>query len=110
MVWLLSAVQKVVSGFDTKANKLYVEQEALVFLATMRQGATESTDGFITRVKNNAQTLKLVGGKRYLYDNDLLTKNFSPNKVTRMQIDKAIEEYLSMHVVCRSDVSRFGDL
>ena len=28
VVWLLESVQKVVSGLDTKANKLYVEQEA----------------------------------------------------------------------------------
>ena len=54
VVWLLRNLQKVVSGVDTKANKLYVEQEALVAFTTISQGATESTDGFITRVKHNA--------------------------------------------------------
>ena len=101
---MLEAVQKIVSGVDTKANKLYVEQEALVAFTTMRQGATESTDGFITRVKQNAQTLKLAGGERYLFDKESLPTDNCAN------IDHAVEEYLAMHVLCRSDVGRFGDL
>ena len=104
VVWFLRNLQKVVSGMDTKANKLYVEQEALVAFTTMRQGATESTDGFITRVKHNAQTLKLAGGERYLYDKDLLS---SP---TRSNVDRTIEEYLLMHIIRRSDPIRFEDL
>ena len=92
------------SGVDTKANKLYVEQEALVAFTTMRQGATETTDSFISRVKHNAQTLKLAGGERYLYDKDLLPT------LTRINVERAIEEYLSMHVIRRSDSVRFGDL
>ena len=104
VVWLLEAVQKIVSGVDTKANKLYIEQEALVVFTTMRQGTTEPTDGFITRVKQNAQTLKLAGGERYLYDKESLTTD------DRANIDRAIEEYLAMHVLRRSDAVRFGDL
>ena len=101
---LLENLQKVVSGVDTKANRLYVEQEALVAFTTMRQGATESTDGFIMRVKHNAETLKIAGGERYLYDEDLLSV------VTRQSVDRAIEKYISMHVIRRSDQGRFGDL
>ena len=104
LVWLLETVQKVVSGVDTKASKLYVEQEALVAFTTMRQGTTETTDGVIARVKHNAQTLKLAGGERYLVD-----KSGSTTK-TQLEIDAAIEQYLAMHVIRRSDSARFGEL
>ena len=104
LVWLLEAVQTVVSGVDTKASKLFVEQEALVAFTMMRQGATETTDGFIARVKHNAQTLRLAGGERYLVDKSSLTS------ATQLEIDKAIEEYLAMHVIRRSDATRFGEL
>ena len=50
-------MQRVVSGVDAKANKLYVEQEALVAFTTMRQGAMESTDGFITCVTHMVRRL-----------------------------------------------------
>ena len=104
VVWLLDAVQRVVSGVDTKANKLFVEQEALVAFTTMRQGATEPTDGFITRVKQNGKTLELAGGERYLVDKESLS-----NK-DRATIDGEIEKYLAMHVIRRSDTGRFGEL
>ena len=77
----------------------------MVAFTTMRQGATETTDSFITRVKHNAQTLKLAGGEHYLFDKDLL-----PSPLTCINIERAIEEYLSMHVIRRSDAARFGDL
>ena len=104
LIWLLYAVQKVVSGVDTKASRLYVEQEALMAFTTMRQGSTETTDGFIARVKHNAQTLRLAGGERYLYNKDSLAS------ATQLEIEKAIEEYLAMHVIRRSDSTRFGEL
>ena len=104
LIWLLDAVQKVVSGVDTKASKLYVEQEALVAFTTMRQGSTESTDGFIARVKHNAQTLRLAGGERYLCDRSAM------RNPTALDVEQAIEEYLAMHVIRRSDSTRFGEL
>ena len=102
--WLLKNVQKVVAGVDVKANKLYVEQESLIVFTTMRQGTTEATDAFINRVKHNAQTLRLAGGERYLYDK---STNAS---LTKGEIEEEIEKYLSMHVIRRCDTTRFGEL
>ena len=91
---------------DTKANKLSVEQEVLVAFATMRQGATEMMDSFITRVKNNTQTLNLWQEVSVTwYDKDAL-----PSPLTRMNIECNIKKYLAMHIIRRSSVSRFGDL
>ena len=102
--WLLETVQKVVSGVDMKANKLYIKQEALITFVTMRQGATEPTDGFIAQAKYNAQTLRLAGGECYLYDKDKVASTAAAD------IDKAIEEYLSMHIMRWVDSVQFGDL
>ena len=81
-----------------------MEQEALVAFTTMRQGATETADGFIARVQHNSQILRLAGGERYLVDKSSL------KSATQLEIEKAIEEYLAMHVVRRSDSKRFGEL
>ena len=61
-------------------------------------------DGFIVRVKQNTQTLKLAGDERYLYYKELLSSN------TRQNVDRTIEEHLSMHIIRRSDPGRFGEL
>ena len=104
VVWLLDTAQKVVAGVDMKANKLFVEQEALITFVTMRQGATEPTDGFINRVKHNAQTLRLAGGQRHLYEQAKGTT------LSKSEIEVKIDEYLAMHVIRRCDQGRFGDL
>ena len=61
-------MQRVVSDIDDKANKLYIEQEALIMFVTMRQGGTESDDAFQRRLKSNSMTLILAGGKHHLYN------------------------------------------
>ena len=104
VLWLLENVQKVVAGVDMKANKLFVEQETLITFTTMRQGTTEATDAFINRVKHNAQTLRLAGGERYLYEKS------TSGAMTKGQIEIEIEKYLSMHAIRRCDTTRFGNL
>ena len=103
VLWLFGQIKTITAGIDNKSNKFKNLHTALLQLVTMRQGETESNDGYLTRFKSNVQTVELAGGKNYLIPMHWL-------KATSSDIDKEIEKqrFLAMLFLCRCDQTRYA--
>ena len=99
-------------GIDSKADVIFIEQEALLILITMRQGHSKSNDECLKHLKVNLITIKLAGGEHNLYDDYLCQKFMNIGDITpgKDKEEKYIERYTAMHYFSRADEHRYSDL
>ena len=59
VIWILSTLQEVTSRIESKADVIFIEQEALLIIMKMRQGQSESNSKYLKHFKSNVITIKL---------------------------------------------------
>ena len=59
-IWLRGALQVVTSGIGSKADVIFIEQEALLISITMHQGQSDSNDEYLKCFKSSVITFKLA--------------------------------------------------
>ena len=72
--WLLRTIKKITAGVDSKTNTALSLHEQILMFMTMRQGATESDDEYLTLFNARAQSLELAGGGHIFCSPDILKK------------------------------------
>eukprot|EP00957_Ditylum_brightwellii_P058808 4458361-Ditylum_brightwellii.AAC.1 len=92
VIWLLESLKLATAGIDSKSNKYDYLIEAILMFLTMRQGDTESNDGFLKRFKANAQTPELAGGEHIFCSSQLEGDSLSHNKKK-----ETVEQFMAVH-------------
>ena len=81
-IWLRGVLQAVIYGIDSKADVIFIQQEALLIFITMHQGQSDNNNGYLKRFKYSVITLKLAGGEHHLYHGKVCQKGMNIGDVT----------------------------
>ena len=93
--WLLNKVKTIVSGLDTKTNKMVSLHGDIISFMTMRQYQQES----------NVETLNLSGGSHILASDKLINKPVTNTSDADRRNKK--DYFLAVAFILRSNESRY---
>ena len=106
--WLMEQLQRETVGIDSMGNKYVNLIKAIKLLINMRQGQEESDDVYLKRMKANAESLKLAGGKHIFVSPELITS--AGSTVTAKETSTEIDKFLGFLLLLNADQQRYGDL
>ena len=93
VIWLLEQLKLVTSGIDKTTDKYGNLIKTIMTLFTMRQGDTESNDGFLRRFKSNVQSFELAGGE-HLFHGEKLEGTLTTDKEKKEASERLKRSYL----------------
>ena len=77
VIWLLTKIELVMAGLDSKFNKYDNIYEVMMAFLTMCQRETERNSDYLKCFKSNAETVKLMCGVEFLSAEKSLESIFS---------------------------------
>jgi len=108
IVWLLTQLQRETAGIDSLGNRHITLIKTLRTLINMRQGADEIDDGYLKRMKANAESLKLAGGRHVMISSNLITK--AGTKATTQEENVELDKFLAALFLSNADPRRYAEL
>mmetsp|Transcript_22006 Transcript_22006/g.28311 ORF Transcript_22006/g.28311 Transcript_22006/m.28311 type:complete len:84 (+) Transcript_22006:569-820(+) len=74
----------------------------------MRQGADESDDGYLKRMKANAESLKLAGGRHVMISPNLIIK--AGTQATTQEENVELDKFFAALLLSKADPRRYAEL
>ncbi len=108
IVWLLTQLQRETAGIDSLGNRHITLIKTLRTLINIHQGDDESDDGYLKRMKANAESLKLAGGRNVMISPNSITKDWT--EATTQEENVELDNFLAVLLLSNADPRRYAEL
>ena len=111
VIWLLGALQAVMSVIYSKSDVIFIEKYALLILITICQGKSKINNEYLKHLKLKTITIKPAGGDHHLYGDNVCQKVMNIGDVTPSKDEKkCLEQYTEIHYLIKADEQCSSDL